>query len=65
MLKLISSTLNTKFVNQWNKKMCLMAYEAVKCVSQVVNGKREIDIKRYARVERVNPSLSSHHLLLL
>jgi hypothetical protein len=34
--------------------MCNLAFDAVKCVATNVGGKMEIDIKRYARVEKVN-----------
>ena len=53
MLRLIKSTIGTKFVAQWSDLMCGLAYDAVKCVAVEVDGKREIDIKRYARVEKV------------
>ncbi|KAJ3047396.1 T-complex protein 1 subunit gamma [Rhizophlyctis rosea] len=53
MLKLIKSSIGTKMVSQWSDLMCGMAFDAVKCVSTEVNGKREVDIKRYARVEKV------------
>ena len=33
--------------------MCSLALDAVKCVCMDVDGKREIDIKRYARVEKI------------
>ncbi|KAJ3301598.1 T-complex protein 1 subunit gamma [Kappamyces sp. JEL0829] len=38
---------------QWSDLMCNLAYEAVKCVTIEKNGKKEIDIKRYARVEKI------------
>lgn len=53
MTRLIQSTIGTKFVNQWSGLMCDLALDAVKTVSTEVNGKREVDIKRYARVEKV------------
>ena len=53
MLRIIKSTIGTKFVSRWSDLMCGLAYEAVKCVSLEVDGKKEIDIKRYARVEKV------------
>ncbi|KAJ1559968.1 T-complex protein 1 subunit gamma [Cladochytrium tenue] len=53
MLRLIKASIGTKFVAQWSEKMCELAYEAVKCVRVEVDGKREVDIKRYARVEKV------------
>lgn len=33
--------------------MCNLAYNAVKCVATNVGGTMEIDVKRYARVEKV------------
>ena len=53
MKKLIQSSIGTKMVNQWSDLMCNLAYEAVKCVAMERNGKKEIDIKRYARIEKV------------
>jgi T-complex protein 1 subunit gamma len=53
MLKLIKASIGTKMVSSWSDLMCNLAYEAVKCVSIEKNGKKEIDIKRYARVEKV------------
>ncbi|KAI9204733.1 chaperonin Cpn60/TCP-1 family [Polychytrium aggregatum] len=52
-VRLIRSTIGTKFVSQWSDLMCSLAYDAVKTVSLEVNGKKEVDIKRYARVEKV------------
>lgn len=53
MLKLIRASIGTKMVSHWSDLMCSLAYDAVKTVSVEVNGKREIDIKRYARVEKI------------
>ncbi|KAJ3194655.1 T-complex protein 1 subunit gamma [Irineochytrium annulatum] len=53
MLRLIKSSIGTKFVSQWSDLMCGLAYDAVKCVVMDVNNKKEIDIKRYARVEKI------------
>jgi T-complex protein 1 subunit gamma len=59
MLALIKSSIGTKFVSQWSDLMCALAYKAVTCVSMDVetgsDGKlrREIDTKRYARIEKV------------
>lgn len=53
LMKLVQSTIGTKFVSRWSDLMCSLALDAVKCVSMDINGKREIDIKRYARVEKV------------
>ncbi|KAJ3416592.1 T-complex protein 1 subunit gamma [Chytridiales sp. JEL 0842] len=53
MMRIIKSSIGTKFVSQWSDMMCSLAYEAVKTVRVDMDGKREVDIKRYARVEKV------------
>lgn len=54
MYGLISSSIGTKFVSRWSELMCSLALKAVRTVTwEVANGKTEVDIKRYARVEKV------------
>ncbi|RKO90983.1 chaperonin Cpn60/TCP-1 family [Blyttiomyces helicus] len=53
MMRLIKSSIGTKFVSQWSDLMCGIAFDAVKTVHMEVDGKREVDIKRYARVEKI------------
>lgn len=54
MYKLIQSSIGTKFVSRWSKQMCDLALRAVRTVSfDAGGGKREVDIKRYARVEKI------------
>lgn len=54
MYQLISSSIGTKFVSRWSELMCSLALKAVRTVTwEVGNGKREVDIKRYARVEKI------------
>ncbi|ORY39606.1 T-complex protein 1 [Rhizoclosmatium globosum] len=59
MLRLIKSSIGTKMVSQWSDLMCSLAYDAVKCVRMEIDnagtmgGKVEVDIKRYARVEKI------------
>ncbi|KAI0479110.1 T-complex protein 1 subunit gamma [Xylariaceae sp. FL0804] len=53
MKSLISSSIGTKFVSRWSDLMCSLALNAVRTVSWEGNGKQEVDIKRYARVEKV------------
>jgi T-complex protein 1 subunit gamma len=54
MYQLISSSIGTKFVNRWSKLMCDLALRAVRTVAKEIGpGKTEVDIKRYARVEKV------------
>jgi len=54
MLKIVNTTLGTKFTSRFGNLVSNLAIDAVKCVT-VVNegGQREIDIKRYARVEKI------------
>lgn len=63
MLALIKSSIGTKFVIRWADLMCRLALEAVRTVSQGDDavgsssngggGVHTVDIKRYARVEKV------------
>lgn len=54
MYQLISSSIGTKFVNRWSELMCGLALKAVRTVAKEVGGgKKEVDIKRYARVEKI------------
>lgn len=55
MYGLINSSIGTKFVSRWSRLMCDLALKAVRTVVwDIGNGGRpEVDIKRYARVEKV------------
>ena len=54
MYQLISSSIGTKFVSRWSTLMCNLALKAVRTVTfDAGGGKKEVDIKRYARVEKV------------
>lgn len=54
MYQLISSSIGTKFVSRWSELMCSLALKAVRTVTHDVGGgKKEVDIKRYAKVEKV------------
>ncbi|CAE6427597.1 unnamed protein product [Rhizoctonia solani] len=65
MLALIKTAIGTKFVARWSDLMCSLALKAVRTVTQggesvqglggvqTINGMTTIDIKRYARVEKV------------
>jgi len=59
MMKLVKSSIATKFVSRWSDLMCTLALLAVRTVVKEEDGKREVDIKRYARVEKV--CFSHHH----
>merc|ERR1712073_266334 len=52
--KVIQSCVGTKFISKWSDLACDIAMEAVKTVTiESSGGKREIDIKRYAKVEKL------------
>ncbi|KAI8647117.1 T-complex protein 1 subunit gamma [Parasitella parasitica] len=55
MMALIKSSIGTKFVSTWSDLMCKLALDAVRCVAieEEGTGKTEVDIKRYARVEKI------------
>jgi len=53
MLKIIQSCIGTKFVSRWSDLMCGLALDAVQTVVLEVEGRKEIDIKRYAKVEKL------------
>jgi len=52
-LKVVQSCIGTKFVNRWGPLMCGLALDAVQTVTIEDGGKKEIDIKRYAKVEKI------------
>lgn len=53
LIKIVKSCLGTKFLNRWADLACQIALDAVNTVVVDENGRREIDIKRYAKVEKV------------
>ncbi|XP_078063024.1 T-complex protein 1 subunit gamma [Mustelus asterias] len=53
MLKIIKSAINTKVSNLQIDLACNIALDAVKTVEMEENGRREIDIKKYAKVEKI------------
>lgn len=59
-MALIKSSIGTKFVSTWSDLMCKLALDAVRCVAieEDGTGKTEVDIKRYARVEKVGYKMS-------
>lgn len=50
---LIQSSIGTKFVARWSELMCDLALKAVRTVASSASGKQEVDIKRYARIEKI------------
>lgn len=53
MLSLIKTSIGTKFVSRWSDLMCKLALQAVRTVAQEDDGIKTVDIKRYARVEKI------------
>ncbi|KAN0059846.1 T-complex protein 1 subunit gamma [Thecaphora frezii] len=61
MLALIKTSIGTKFVSRWSDLMCKLALKAVKTVSTIdpstssatSSPSKTVDLKRYARVEKV------------
>lgn len=51
--KVIQSCIGTKFIAKWSDLACSIAMQAVKTVTMDDGGKKEIDIKRYAKVEKI------------
>merc|ERR1719415_31632 len=51
--KVIQSCVGTKFIAKWSDLACDIAMDAVKTVTMAVGDKKEIDIKRYAKVEKI------------
>uniref|UniRef100_A0A0B7B549 T-complex protein 1 subunit gamma n=1 Tax=Arion vulgaris TaxID=1028688 RepID=A0A0B7B549_9EUPU len=53
MLKIIKSCLGTKFISKWMDLACEIALDATVTVAIEENNRKEIDIKRYAKVEKI------------
>ncbi|XP_028911479.1 T-complex protein 1 subunit gamma [Ornithorhynchus anatinus] len=53
MLSIIGSAIATKAVGRWSPLACAIALDAVSTVQFEENGRREIDIKKYAKVEKI------------
>ncbi|CAI6352939.1 unnamed protein product [Macrosiphum euphorbiae] len=53
LIEVIQSCIGTKFIGTWSDLACGIALNAVKTVKIKEEGRTEIDIKRYAKVEKV------------
>ena len=53
-MDLIRSALGTKFSARWGDLVVQLALDAVRTVSLVSDERTEVDIKRYAKVEKVS-----------
>src|SRR4029434_6952785 len=61
MLKIINSAINTKALSHWSGLACSIALDAVRTVETHSNGRKEIDIKKYAKVEKVRVHITLTH----
>ncbi len=59
--KVVRSCLDTKLMSKWMELAVKIALESVKIVTVEESGRKEIDIKRYVRIEKV---LSVYHRVL-
>ncbi|XP_059789879.1 T-complex protein 1 subunit gamma isoform X2 [Balaenoptera ricei] len=50
MLNIINSSITTKVISRWSSLACNIALDAVKTVQFEENGRKEIDIKKYAKI---------------
>lgn len=53
MIKLIKSSIGTKYINKWSQKMCELSLKAVKTVHIKQGDFVEVDTKRYVRIEKI------------
>jgi len=52
-IRIVKSTLGTKFISRWADLFCGIAADAVRTVYMETNGRKEIDIKHYIRIEKI------------
>lgn len=54
LMEVVQSSIDTKFVSRWGSMISDLAVQAALTVYEVLpNGKKEIDLKRYAKVEKI------------
>ncbi|XP_034940616.1 T-complex protein 1 subunit gamma [Chelonus insularis] len=64
LVEVVKSCVGTKFIGRWSDLACQIALDAVHTVLLEENGRREIDIKRYAKVEKIpGGSIEDSHVL--
>jgi len=52
-IKIIHSAIGTKFIARWANFMCGLALDAVRLIAQEGEGHKEVDIKRYLKMQKV------------
>jgi T-complex protein 1 subunit gamma len=53
LIKVVQSCIGTKFIKQWSDLAVKIAIDAVKKVTTTEHGVKEIDTKRYAKIEKI------------
>ncbi|CAN3357927.1 T-complex protein 1 subunit gamma [Diutina catenulata] len=53
MVQLIRASIGTKYINQWADTMCRLALKAVRTVVTTQGAHKEVDVKRYVRIEKI------------
>lgn len=53
MTKIVESCLGTKFTNRWSKVMVHLSLDSVAMVAMEKDGRKEVDTKRYVRIEKL------------
>lgn len=53
MTKVVESCLGTKFTNRWMKIMVNLSLDSVAMVAMEKDGRKEVDTKRYVRIEKL------------
>ena len=53
LIKLISASIGTKYIAKWSDKMCKLSLQAVRNVMVEDGDYKEIDLKRYVKVEKI------------
>jgi T-complex protein 1 subunit gamma len=53
LLSIVRSCLSTKFVSRWMDLMCNLALDSVSTVVTLDGNRKEIDIKRYVKIEKI------------
>lgn len=63
-LSVIESSLRTKMIHEWGDFACRMALQAVRIVELKTASRHEIDVKRYARIEKIpGPSVDGSYVV--
>jgi T-complex protein 1 subunit gamma len=52
-MQVLQTCLGTKFTTRWSDLMCNLALDAVLTVALEADGRKEVDVKRYAKVEKI------------